>query len=109
MSDAAPEPIRIQYEAGSEHSPGDPYGRSVLVLEPAGNVRLDLRHRGRHRAWTGTVEPATIVRVLEALAPSGFPAVPPHTAPGGSSFRLLVIGDGPERKSATLEHHAAKK
>ncbi len=109
MSNAMAVPVRIQYEGGSEHSPGDPWGHHILVIEPAGHARLDLHHRGSHRAWTGTVDGESIVRVLAALATAGFPAVPVHTAPGGGTFRSLALGDGQERASAEIEWYAAKK
>ena len=78
---------------GNENAPGDPFGRIELALEDDGRARLDHHHIGRHRAWTGTVDRAQVQAVRGALATAGFPTVPPHQIPGGSTMRELTVDD----------------
>jgi hypothetical protein len=100
---------RIAYTAGDEHSPTNPWGRTYLSIEPDGIARLEQRHLGRHRAWTGRVDVATVTRLHDALASVGFPEVPPHPVPGGAAIRTLALIEGDHRRAALVAWHAAKK
>ena len=98
--------VTIAYSVGNEHNPGDPFGRSELSIADDGAARLD--HFGRdtgHRAWTGRLEATSLATIRAALERAGFPNVPPHEIPGGSTMRKLSR-DG---ATALVEWYAAKK
>ncbi len=67
--------LRITYDIGQEFSPADPFGRTVLVIEGDGRVRLDVRGAGRPpRAWEARVTPTALTELLDALRQARFPA-----------------------------------
>ena len=98
---------RIYYQVGSEHNPGDPFGRSNLVIEIDGVARLDQYTRAGHSAWTGKVAVSALDKFWGALDEAGYPDFPYHLAPGGSAIRDLNVG-GPGKKSAYIAYHAAE-
>lgn len=99
---------RVTYQVGVETNPGNPFGRSALVIERDGAVRLDHVVRdGTKTAWTARVEPAVLERLWAAIDASGFPSVPQHQVPGGSTMRKLGIEGAPN--TAIVEWHAAAK
>ena len=98
---------RIYYSVGSEHNPGDPFGRSRLVIEIDGQARLDQYTRAGPAAWTGLVAASVLDRLWAALEEAGFPAMPRHPVPAGSAIRDLNVG-GPEGRSAYIAYHAAE-
>ena len=85
--------MTLYYATGNENAPGDPFGRTELTLADDGGARLEHRHIGRHRAWTGKVDPAQVQAARGALDTAGFPTVPPHPIPGGSTMRELAVDD----------------
>jgi hypothetical protein len=97
----------IAYSVGNENNPGDPFGRSELVIEVDGGARLDHYTRAGHSAWTGRVAPDARDRLWSALETAGFPVVPKHPVPAGSTIRTLAIGAGAERQSAYVTWHAS--
>jgi hypothetical protein len=90
--------LTIRYSAGNEHNPGDPWGRSELVIHADGSARLDhYFSRGRKpRAWTGRVDATVPGELLAALDRAGFPVLPPMgpLPPGAALRRLTVEADG---------------
>ncbi|GIJ56574.1 hypothetical protein [Virgisporangium aurantiacum] len=82
---------RIEYGSGNDQDPGDPFGRTVLTLDSLGVARLDNDHVGRHRTWTGVVDPAMLARLTTALREAGYPAAPRLPVPAGSSLRSLSV------------------
>jgi hypothetical protein len=98
---------RIYYQVGSEHNPGDPFGRSDLVIEVDGRARLLQHTRAGQSAWTGVVAASVLDELWRALEEAGFPDFPRHPVPGGSAIRDLNVG-GPEGKSAYIAYHAAE-
>src|SRR5438093_1431223 len=59
---------QLTYAVGSENDPGDPFGRSELVIEVDGSARLDVYQRGAvHLAWRGTVVADALDRLWAAL------------------------------------------
>jgi hypothetical protein len=101
----------LEYRVGNENDPGDPWGRSELVIQPDGTARLDhffSRARGVG-AWTGRVDPATLEALWSALKQAGFPAAPstPLT-PGAAPRRLVVKAEG-ESQQAVIGYHEASK
>ena len=86
--------VTIRYSVGNEHDPGDPWGRSELVIHTDGSARLDhYFSRGRQpRAWAGHVD--------AAVPPAG--PLPPGTAPR----RLTVEADGTARQAIVSWHRA---
>ncbi len=89
--------LTIRYSAGNEHDPGDPWGRSELVIRADASARLDhYFSRGREpRAWTGHVDLAALGELTAALDRAGFPAVPPAPPqpPGAARRRRAVEAD----------------
>jgi hypothetical protein len=95
--------VAILYSVGNEHDPGDPWGRSELVIRADGSARLDhYFSRGREtRAWAGLVDATVPAELLAALDRAAFPAAPPLGAlpPGAALRRLTVEGDGGARQA----------
>jgi len=100
--------LTIRYSAGNEHDPGDPWGRSELVIRADGSARLDHHFsRGREpRAWTGHVDAAALGELTAALDRAGFPAVPsaPPLPPGSALRRLTVETDGAAQQALVSWH-----
>jgi hypothetical protein len=92
-------PLRLEYNAGLENAPGDPFGRTELVVEANGTARLVHKHIGLARTWTGQVDVATLQTAWAALERGGFPEIPQHPVPGGSAMRTLIAhgADGAKR------------
>jgi hypothetical protein len=102
----------LEYTVGNEHDPGDPWGRSILVIQPDGRARLE-HHFSRRRetvgAWTGRVDAAALESLWSALRQAGFPAVPSMLIPPGAAPRQLsVTADGQTRRATVGYHEAAK-
>ncbi len=98
---------RIAYGVGSERNPGDPFGRSQLVIEASGDARLDQHTRSGHAAWTGRVSASALESLWSALEEAAFPAMPKHPVPPGSAIRALTIGTAPAAKSVYIAYHAS--
>ncbi|HUJ61891.1 MAG TPA: hypothetical protein VLX92_25475 [Kofleriaceae bacterium] len=98
---------RLEYRVGEEQNPGNPFGRSTLVIEPDGSARLDHVTRGgaAKHAWTAKVDPAVVERLWAALDAASFPAMPPHPVPAGSTIRVLIAG----KDTVSLEWFATAK
>ena len=96
---------RLVYRVGQEHNPGNPFGRSSLVIEPDGSVRLEHvpSGGGPTRAWTAWFEEAALQTLWSELDRAGFPRVAQHSIPAGSTMRELRV----DRASVLLEWHAA--
>ena len=100
--------LTIRYSAGNEHDPGDPWGRSELVIRADGSARLDHHFsRGREpRAWAGHVEPAALGELTAALDRAGFPAVPAALPlPPGSAVRRLTVETDDGTQQALVSWH----
>jgi hypothetical protein len=88
----------LRYTVGNEHDPGDPWGRSELVIHADGSARLE--HRFSRvpgaGAWTGQVDGAALNALRVALDRAGFPAAPPPVPPVAEATprRLAVELDG---------------
>lgn len=83
----------LRYSVGNENDPGDPWGRSELVIQPDGTARLD-HHFSRVRdvgAWTGRVDAAALEAVWTALERAGFPAAPGSAPVAGAALRRLTV------------------
>jgi hypothetical protein len=100
----------LEYRVGNEHDPGDPWGRSVLVIQPDGDARLDhffSRRRETIGVWAGRVDAAALESLWSALREAGFPAAPNTPAiPGAAPRRLSVTADG-ETQQAIIGYHEA--
>jgi hypothetical protein len=101
----------LRYSVGNENNPGDPWGRSVLVIQPDGTARLD-HHFSRVRAvgaWTGKVDAAALTAFWSALEQAGFPAAPTKPLLPGAAPRVLVVeSDGASEQVMIGYHEAAK-
>ncbi|GAA3337147.1 hypothetical protein GCM10020358_12350 [Amorphoplanes nipponensis] len=84
---------RYRYSVGNEHDPGDPWGRSELVIEPDGVTRLDHHFpvSPGPRSWTGRIPPAAVRALWRGLEQAGFPAGPASPPPAGSALRRLTV------------------
>lgn len=87
---------RIRYDAGNAEAPDDPFGRTLLVIEPTGLARLDNWHRGGTRAWSGSVGLGVVDEVLRHLAAGGFPDWRPPSIIPGAIYTLTVEGNPPQ-------------
>lgn len=97
---------RISYGVGNKFNPGDPWGRSQLVIEPDGRARLDQDTLGGVFSWTGTVAASALDKFWSALDEATFPTVADHPTPAGSATRSLTIGSEPGSPEARLAYHA---
>jgi hypothetical protein len=85
----------LRYSVGNEHSPTDPWGRSELLVDEDGTVRLD-HHFSRVRreaAWTGVLTPAGLATLRGALDRSGFPAVPGGRIVPDTTLARVTVGE----------------
>jgi hypothetical protein len=100
----------LRYSVGNEHDPGDPWGRSELVIQSDGAARLDhhFSRTGGSGRWSGRVVTAALDRLWSALDRAGFPAVSavPFTA-GSATRRLTVESDGNCQQAIIGWHEAA--
>jgi hypothetical protein len=101
-------PRRLDYNAGLENAPGDPFGRTELSLEPDGSARLTHKHVGEVRTWTAKVDVTTLQTLWDALERGGFPTIPPHRIPGGSAMRTLVAHVGDAQQTGHVAWNSAK-
>lgn len=104
--------LTIRYSVGNEHNPGDPWGRSELVIRAGGSARLDhYFSRGRGpRAWAGDIDSAALDELTAALEQAGFPAVgPAPPLPPDSALRQLTVEgeDGAVRQALVSWHRAS--
>jgi len=84
----------LRYSVGNEHSPTNPWGRSELLVDDDGAVRLD-HHFSRVRreaAWTGVLTPAALSAVWSAVDRSDFPAVPDRPFVPDAALARVTIG-----------------
>jgi len=83
----------LRYSVGNEHDPGDPWGRSELVIQPDGTARLDHHYSrgGWSDAWTGRVDAAALDALWAALDRAGFPAATASAPTGGATLRQLTV------------------
>jgi hypothetical protein len=102
---------RLTYTIGSEHNPANPFGRSVLVVEPDGAARLDQYRVGQRNSWSGVVPRATLERLWAALDQAGFPVVvtPERLPPDATTCSIAVRGADGTEAVVHLEFHAAQK
>ena len=98
-------PPKLEYCAGSDTSPGDPFGRFEMLIEADG--RISLVHHGR--TWTATVDRAALEMVWAALERGGFPTIPQHRIPGGSALRTLTAHRGETTSGGHIAYNAADK
>jgi hypothetical protein len=101
----------VRYGVGNEHNPGDPFGRSELVIEPDGTVRL-VHHFSRVRsaaAWTGHVDSAALDRLQMALEHAGFPATPSSQFVAGATLRRLTVEVDGTAQEAIVDWHGSAK
>jgi hypothetical protein len=99
----------LRYSVGNENNPGDPWGRSELVIQPDGTARLD-HHFSRVRmvsAWTGQVDATALDALWAALERAGFPAVPTSPPVGGASLRRLTLEVDGTSQQASVDWHLA--
>jgi hypothetical protein len=103
---------RLVYRVGQEQNPGNPFGRSSLLIESDGSVRLEHvpRGGGPTRAWTACLDEAALQTLWSELDRAGFPRVAQHMVPAGSTMRDLQLErPGNVSQSAMIEWHEALK
>jgi hypothetical protein len=101
-------PDRLEYNAGLENAPGDPFGRTELVIESDGRARLVHKHVGAVRTWTARVDRDPLQTLWVALERGGFPVIPHHDVPGGSAMRTLIAHVGGDLQGGNVAWNAAR-
>lgn len=99
----------LRYSVGNEFNPGNPWGRSELVLAPDGTVQVE-HHFSRVRtvgAWQGRVEAAAVDALWLALSQAGFPDAPTGPLVPGATLRQLTVEEGGTTRVATVDWHKA--
>jgi hypothetical protein len=117
MSTPDAAPVRLEltpdftlaYTCGNEFDPANPFGRCALALHADGRLELDNRVRGQARAWTATIDDHVLADLIRLLNSAGFPVVPPHQIPPGSTRSLLVRSRGQEIHAPLTGFHEARK
>jgi len=100
----------LRYSVGNEHDPGDPWGRSELVIDHDGTARLEHYFSRSHTvgAWTGRVDATALETLWVALARAGFPTTPTEPlTPGAAPRRLVVESDGGSERAIVGYHRAS--
>ena len=99
----------LSYSAGNEHNPGNPWGRSELVIGPDGRAKLDhyFSRQPGAGAWTGQVDAAALATLWGALDRAGFPGVPEFRPVAGATLRALTVQIGDTRRTALVDWHQA--
>ena len=98
---------QVHYSVGNESNPGDPWGRSELVVAGDGAAHLE-HHFSRARtvgAWSGRVDPAALDQLWQALEVASFPAAPTTPFVPGSSLRRLTVTIDGVPAQAILDWH----
>jgi hypothetical protein len=101
----------LRYSVGNEHDPGDPWGRSELVIQHDGAARVDhyFSRVGGVGAWTGRVDAAALEALWAALQRAAFPTAPTTPlVPGAAPRRLTVETDGAAEHVMVGYHEASK-
>jgi hypothetical protein len=99
----------LRYSVGNEFNPANPWGRSELLMESDGTVRVEHHFSRVHTigAWTGRVEAAAVDALWLALSQAGFPDAPTGPLAPGATLRQLTVEDGGTARVATVDWHKA--
>jgi len=84
----------LQYSAGNEHNPANPWGRSELSVRGNGRAVLEQHHSRRPgtSTWAGQVDQQGLSALWAALEEAGFPSPPAAAAvPPDSVIRQLTV------------------
>jgi hypothetical protein len=97
----------VSYSVGNEHNPGNPWGRSELVITPDGRARLDhfFSRQPGGCAWTGQVDEAALAALWAALDRAGFPEVPAFRPVADATLRALTVRIGNTERTALVDWH----
>lgn len=101
----------LRYRVGNENNPGNPWGRSELVIGPDGSARLDhyFSRHGGSGSWTGQVDAAGLDALWVALDLAGFPAAPALRAVGGATLRHVTVEADGAAQQVILDWHQTAK
>jgi hypothetical protein len=94
---------------GNEHNPGNPWGRSELVIAQDGTAHLD-HYFSREPAvgsWHGQVEAEALGRLRDALDRAGFPVVPAFQPVADATLRWLRVEAAGTEQRAIVDWHQA--
>lgn len=94
---------------GSEWAPDSRTGLHVLRLGADGRFEYENRQRGEEKKSSGSLEPGVLREVDQWLGASGFPAVPAHNIPPGSSLVELAVERDAGSETARMDYFAALK
>jgi hypothetical protein len=99
----------LSYSVGNEHNPGNPWGRSELVIGQDGRARLDhyFSRKSGSGAWAGQIDAAALAALWAALEQAGFPDVPEFRPVAGATLRQLTVEIGGTRRTALVDWHIA--
>jgi hypothetical protein len=97
----------LRYSVGNENDPGDPWGRSELVIQPDGTARLE-HHFSRLRtasAWTGHIDATALEALWTALDHAWRPADPTSPPVAGATLRKLTVEVDGTSRQAVIDSH----
>jgi hypothetical protein len=111
LSDAAiADDWQLSCDIGLEHSPTNPWGKTVLVVAGDGALSLDQRMSGGYRsAWSGRIDEELVRALRDHLAAARFPSGGQRVyAPDASIVRLELRERG-ARRSVELDYYTAEE
>jgi hypothetical protein len=99
----------LSYSVGNEHNPGNPWGRSELVITPDGHARFDhfFSRQSGTGSWVGQIGQAALASLWAALDRAGFPEVPAFQPVAGATLRVLTLQIGDTQQTAVTDWHEA--
>ncbi|EYF08114.1 hypothetical protein [Chondromyces apiculatus] len=103
--------LRLTYDVGSERSPVDPFGRTLLVLTGTGSAELTVRSARRSPgAWQGHLDLSVLARVLGALHRAGFPStVSSQVFVPDATIGRIQLEQGEIQAHVSLDRYRAEK
>jgi hypothetical protein len=90
---------------GSEWAPDSPFGLDVLQLDANGRFLYENHNRGHVRRLSGGYATHLGPAIGRWLDASGFPLVPAHSIPPGSSLVQLTVHTGVHSRPVVLLHY----
>jgi hypothetical protein len=96
--------VRLRYSVGDENDPGDPWGRTDLLIHADGSTRLE-HHFSRERGVivrTGRIDVGALDVLWVGLRRAGFPSVLVAAAVPEAPLRRLTVEDDAGSQTAVV-------